>query len=338
MIKDKIEKVIASKNLSFDEAYETMSYIMNGDVNNTHIAALLTALKCKGEHPDEVAGFAKAMREKSVKLESSGVKNAIDVCGTGGDGSGTFNISTAAAFVIAGAGIPVAKHGNRSISSKCGSADVLTELGVDVNLSPEQSSKALNEIGITFMYAPLYHPAMKYVASVRKELAMKTVFNLLGPLTNPAGTKRQLIGTYDDSASELISKALKHLEMEKVCIVCTENRFDEISLGGKTNVKEFSAGKEIKSYTVNNETFGYPEVDHIEIKGNSPEENAGIITRLLTENKKNAAFHVVAANAAMGLYSAGISEDLMNCRDIAEDSILSGKAFQKLEQLKNFKG
>ena len=338
MIKDKIEKIIASENLSFDEAHETMSHIMSGEVNNTHIAALLTALKCKGEHPDEVAGFAKAMREKSVKLDSSGIKNAIDVCGTGGDGSGTFNISTAAAFVIAGAGIPVAKHGNRSISSKCGSADVLTELGINVNLSPEQSAKALKEVGITFMFAPHYHPAMKYVAPVRKELAMKTVFNLLGPLTNPAGTKRQLIGTYNDSASDLISEALKHLEMEKVCIVCTENKFDEISLGGNTKVKEFSAGKEIKSYIVNNETFGYPNVDHIEIKGNSPEENAGIITRLLTENKKNAAFYVVAANAAMGLYSAGVSDLLQECRDIAEESILSGKAYQKLEQLKDFKG
>ena len=336
MIKDKIEKIIASKNLSFEESFETMSHIMNGEVNNTHIAALLTALKCKGEHPDEVAGFAKAMREKSVKLDSSDIQNAIDVCGTGGDGSGTFNISTAAAFVIAGAGIPVAKHGNRSISSKCGSADVLSELGVNVNLSPEQSAKALKDVGVTFMFAPHYHPAMKFVAPVRKELAMKTVFNLLGPLTNPAGTKKQLIGTYNDSASELMSKALKHLEMEKVCLVCTENKHDEITLNGNTNVKEFSNGKEIKTYTINNESFGYPVVSHDEIKGDSSNQNADIITKLFTENKKSAAFFVVAANAAMGLYSAGVSEDLQECKNIAEDSILSGKAFQKLEQLKKF--
>lgn len=336
MIKDKIEKIIASENLSFDESFETMSHIMSGEVSNTHIAALLTALKCKGEHPNEVAGFAKAMREKSVKLDSSGMQNAIDVCGTGGDGSGTFNISTAAAFVIAGAGIPVAKHGNRSISSKCGSADVLTELGVNVNQSPEQSAKALKDVGITFMFAPHYHPAMKFVAPVRKELAMKTIFNLLGPLTNPAGTKRQLIGTYNDSASELMSEALKHLEMERVCLVCTDNKHDEITLNGTTKVIEFSAGKEIKSYTVNNETFGYPEVDHLEIKGDSSKQNADIITKLFTENKKNAAFFVVTANAAMGLYSADVSEDLQECKNIAEDSILSGKAFQKLEQLKNF--
>jgi anthranilate phosphoribosyltransferase len=336
MIKDKIEKIIASENLSFDESFETMSHIMSGEVNNTHIAALLTALKCKGEHPDEVAGFAKAMREKSVKLDSSGIQNAIDVCGTGGDGSGTFNISTAAAFVIAGAGIPVAKHGNRSISSKCGSADVLTELGVNVNLSPEQSAKALKDVGITFMFAPHYHPAMKFVAPVRKELAMKTIFNLLGPLTNPAGTKRQLIGTYNDSASELMSEALKHLEMEKVCLVCTENKHDEITLNGNTKVKEFSNRKEIKAYTINNESFGYPVVNHNEIKGDSSKQNADIITKLFTENKKNAAFFVVAANAAMGLYSAGVAEDLQECKNIAEGSILSGKAFQKLEQLKNF--
>jgi anthranilate phosphoribosyltransferase len=238
--------------------------------------------------------------------------------------------------VIAGAGIPVAKHGNRSISSKCGSADVLSELGVNVNLSPEQSAKALKDVGVTFMFAPHYHPAMKFVAPVRKELAMKTVFNLLGPLTNPAGTKKQLIGTYNDSASELMSKALKHLEMEKVCLVCTENKHDEITLNGNTNVKEFSNGKEIKTYTINNESFGYPVVSHDEIKGDSSNQNADIITKLFTENKKSAAFFVVAANAAMGLYSAGVSEDLQECKNIAEDSILSGKAFQKLEQLKKF--
>lgn len=336
MIKDKIEKIISGESLSFDEAFETMIHVMSGEINNTHIAALLTSLKCKGESPEEVAGFAKAMREKSVKINSDGIKNHVDVCGTGGDGSGTFNISTAAAFVVAGTGITVAKHGNRSISSKCGSADVLTALGVDVNLTPEQSEKALKEIGISFLFAPLYHPAMKFVAPVRKELAMKTVFNLLGPLTNPAGTKSQLIGTYNDSASELVSEALQYLDMVKVCIVCTENKNDEITLNGETKVKEFNKGKEIKTYIVNNETFGYPKIDPEEIKGDNPEENAEIIKRLFTENKKDSAFYVVAANAAMGLYSAGVSYDLQKCKDIAEDSILSGKAFHKLEQLKNF--
>lgn len=337
MIKEKIEKVIARQNLTFDESFSVMSEIMDGAVNNSLIAALLVGLKSKTEHPAEVAGFAKAMREKSVKIKS-GNANAVDVCGTGGDGSGTFNISTAAAFVVAGAGVPVAKHGNRSISSKCGSADVLTELGVDINLTPEQSEKALSEIGITFMFAPLYHPAMKHVMPVRRELAMRTVFNMLGPLTNPAGTKHQLIGTFNDTASGLMAEALKYLEMEKVCIVCTDNKYDEITLDGNTTVREFESGNEVKSYSVNNETFGYPVVNSEKIKGDSANENAAIMTKMFLDKKKNEPFFVVAANAAFGLYAAKAAPTLKECQMIAEESILSGKAYEKLEELRNFKG
>ncbi|MFA5659447.1 MAG: anthranilate phosphoribosyltransferase [Oscillospiraceae bacterium] len=337
MIKEKIEKVISRGNLTFDESFSVMSEIMDGAVNNSLISALLIALKSKGEIPAEVAGFAKAMREKSVKIKC-GDENAVDVCGTGGDNSGTFNISTAAAFVVAGTGVKVAKHGNRSISSKCGSADVLTELGVNINLTPEQAEKALKEIGITFMFAPLYHPAMKHVMPVRRELGMRTVFNMLGPLTNPAGTKRQLIGTFNDTAAGLISESLKYLEMEKVCIVCTDNRFDEITLDGNTTVMEYVAGNKVKSYKVNNGTFGYPAVNAAKIKGDSANENAAIMAKMFLDRKKSDPFYVVAANAAFGLFAAGAAKTIKECRDIAEDSIISGKAFDKLEQLKNFKG
>ncbi|NLT51891.1 MAG: anthranilate phosphoribosyltransferase [Ignavibacteria bacterium] len=337
MIQKKIEKVINRENLTVEESVSIMNQIMEGTVNNSLIAALLIGLKSKGESAEEVAGFVKTMRDKSIKIKCAD-PNAVDVCGTGGDESGTINISTAASFVVAGAGFTVAKHGNRSISSKSGSADVLAELGINIGLSPEKAEKSLNEIGITFMFAPLFHPAMKYVMPVRKELAMRTVFNMLGPLTNPAGTKRQLIGTFNDTSAELISMALPHLDMEKVLVICTENKFDEITLTGNTIVREYSHGKSTNIYKINNETFGYPFVELEQIKGNSAAENAAIITKIFTEKGKTPLFYVIAANAAMGLYAAGAENSLIKCAALAEDSILSGKALGKIEELKHFMG
>ena len=222
-MKSYIEKVIIREDLTFEEAYHVMHTIMSGEVNNAHLAGILIALKAKGECAAEIAGFAKAMREKSIKVKVSN-PNVIDVCGTGGDDSGTFNISTAAAFVVAGAGVAVAKHGNKSISSRSGSADVLTEMGININLSPDATKQALEEIGISFLFAPQYHPAMKYAAVVRKELGMKTAFNLLGPLTNPAGTKRQLIGVYNNRSAKLLAEAAQYLDMEHVCFICTGDK------------------------------------------------------------------------------------------------------------------
>lgn len=210
-----IQKVLDKNDLSLDESYSAMQKIMSGAISNSQMAAFLVALKFKSESPEEVAGFAKAMRDKSIKINCDS-QNVIDVCGTGGDESGTFNISTATSFVVAGAGIKVAKHGNRSISSKCGSADVLQELGVKIDLTPEQSEEALNKVGIAFLFAPIYHPAMKHAAQVRKELAMKTIFNLLGPLTNPAGTKKQIVGTFHRRAAELLTDAAQFLDYEKI--------------------------------------------------------------------------------------------------------------------------
>jgi len=334
-MKEYLEKVIDGENLSLDEAYNVMYSIMSGNENNSKIASLLTALKIKHETAEEVAGFVKAMREKVIKIKCDD-ENVIDVCGTGGDGSGTFNISTAVGFVAAGAGVKVAKHGNRSISSKCGSSDVLHELGVDVQLSPELSEKALNEIGIAFLFAPLYHPAMKHVASIRKELEFRSIFNILGPLTNPAGTKRQLIGTFNDAASKLMSEAVKYIDMKKVCFICSNNSFDEISLSHPTNVIETISNNGMIFYQLTNKSFGFPNVEIKDIQGSSARENAEIIYKIFSGKDKTAGYYVVAANAALALKAAGVSDDLNDCVKIAEESIQSGNTLKKLNELKEF--
>ncbi len=335
MIKEYLEKIISNKDLSFDESFTAMSEIMNGEVNNSLLAGFLIALKSKGETPAEVAGFAKAMQEKSIKINCDD-ENVIDVCGTGGDNSGSFNISTATAFVVAGAGIKVAKHGNRSISSKSGSADVLQTLGVNINLTKEQSEKALNKIGIAFLFAPLYHPAMKYAAPVRKELGMKTVFNMLGPLTNPARVKKQIIGTFNLKAAKIMVEAARYLDLQKVCFICGNDKYDEIYLGDITEVHEYNNGEKIRSYTLSNESFGYPLIHQNDIKGDTPEVNAQIILDIFNNKKMNGAFHTVAANAALALYAAEFSDDLNECKKAAEHSIISGAALAKLNEFKKF--
>lgn len=334
-MKEYLEKVIEGQNLTFDEAYKVMYSIMSGNENNSKIASLLTALKMKKETAEEVAGFVKAMREKVIKVTCDD-ENVIDVCGTGGDGSGTFNISTAVGFVAAGAGVKVAKHGNKSISSKCGSSDVLHELGVEVQLSPELSERALNEIGIAFLFAPLYHPAMKHVAPIRKELEFRSIFNILGPLTNPAETKRQLIGTFNDAVAKLMSEAVKHLEMKKVCFICTDNSFDEVSLTHPSNVIETMGNNGMYIYQLTHESFGFPKVELKEIQGGSAKENAEIIYKIFSGKEKTPGYYVVAANAAVALKVAGLSDDLNECINIAEESIQSGKTLNKLNELKKF--
>lgn len=335
MIKYFLEKITNKESLSLQESFNVMNMIMKGEVNNSQIAGLLVGLKAKGEAAEEVAGFALAMRENSIKINSD-VTNTIDLCGTGGDYAGTFNISTAASFVAAGAGIKVAKHGNRAISSNSGSADVLRELGVNINLTSEQSERALNEVGIAFLFAPLYHPAMKYVAPVRGELGIKTIFNILGPLTNPAGTKKQIIGTFNYKTARLMSQAAKFLDMEKVCFVCTADRLDEISLNDITYVNEYKKDKNVYHYSINNETFSYPLLNQEKIKGGNPKVNAEIIYNLLTKKERNSVFNVVAANAAMGLYAGGYSSELKECLFAAEESIVSNKAYESFLSLKEF--
>lgn len=330
-----IDKVLEKHNLTVDESFEAMQKIMEGEVSNSQMAAFLVALKFKGEAPEEVAGFAKAMRAKSIKINSTD-NNIIDVCGTGGDDSGTFNISTAVSFVVAGAGVNVAKHGNRSISSRCGSADVLTELGVKVDLTPQQSEEALNTVGIAFLFAPLYHPAMKHAAQVRKELAMKTVFNLLGPMTNPAGTKKQIIGTFHRRAAELLSEAAQFLDFENVKFICTSNQYDEILLRGTTDVYEYSSGKETNSYEITHKDFDLPQAELSSLTGGDAATNAGMILKILKDKERGTGFDVVTANAALALHTAGTADTLIDCKKAAEESILSGKAFSKLNELIKF--
>ncbi len=335
MIKHLLEKITAKENLTVEEAYSLMETIMNGELNNSHLAGMLLALRTKGETARELAGFVKAMRDKSVKIKSPS-EYTIDLCGTGGDGSGTFNISTAASFVAAGAGIYVAKHGNRSISSKCGSADLLKQLGINISLSPDKAEKALSEIGIAFLFAPDYHPSMKFASSVRSELGMKTIFNILGPLTNPAGTKRQLIGTFSSKASAIMSEAADYLDMEKICFVNSAGMYDEISLSFDTEVIEYSNNSGLKKYSLTSADFCYPAAEPLNLKGDGAEENASIILEVLKEKKINDPFRVIAANASAALYCAGFSEYLSDCTAAAEESILSGKAYEKLVKLKEF--
>lgn len=334
MIKNMLDKLVTGTGLSLEEARQVMNEIMKGNVNHSLLAGLLIALKVKGESAEEVAGFAIAMRESGIKLNYPD-DNVIDVCGTGGDNSGTFNISTAAAFVAAGAGVKVAKHGNRSISSNCGSADVLSELGVNINLTAEKSIEALDKIGITFLFAPQYHPAMKYAAQVRKELGTKTIFNLLGPLTNPAGVKKQIIGTYNNSASELYSLAAQYLDFEKVCFLCAGNKYDEIILDQKTKMIEYNKDG-LNESEISAETFGYPEVSVNEIQGGDAKDNAQIISELFRNKKQNGIFYTVCANAAAALYTAGVSDNFLDCKNAAEKSILDGAAYDKLNRLIEF--
>jgi len=335
MIKKYIQKVIERENLSFEESYQVMDHIMSGEVNNSQLAGFLIALKAKGETSPEIAGFAKAMRDKSIKIKCDD-ENAIDVCGTGGDNSGTFNISTAVAFAAAGAGVTVAKHGNRSMSSKCGSADVLQQLGVNISLPKDKSEEALNKIGITFLFAPEYHPAMKYAVPVRKELGMKTVFNILGPLTNPAGVKKQVIGTFSVDAAKNMSGSAEFLGMEKVCFLCCCDKYDEIFLGNQTDIYEYSSGKGVSFYKIDNSSFNYPAISNEEIIGGSAELNAGIILDVFENKTTNGAFHTIAANTALALYCAGLSDNLSECKRAAEESILGGAALSKLNELRKF--
>ena len=334
MIKKTLDKLLDGKGLSFDEAVNTADLLMKGEVNNSQTAALLTLLKVKGETPTEIAGFATAMKNNGIKIKTD-LSNTMDVCGTGGDNSDSFNISTAVAFVVAAAGIKVAKHGNRSITSKSGSSDVLSALGIKIDLTPEQSEKALKKIGISFLFAPIYHPAMKNVAPVRRELGFRTIFNMLGPLTNPAGTVKQIIGTFNNEASLKMAEAAKILGMEHVAFICTNNRYDEITLSHPTRIIELNKN-ELTDFEITAETFGSEKISLDKIAGGTPEENAKIIEEIFTSGNRDARMKVVAANAAMALFISGNSNSLNTAMQRAEEIILSGAAMKKLNELKYF--
>ena len=331
MIQGVIQQLIDGQDLDRGAARGTMDQIMSGGATDAQIGAFLIALRCKGETVDEIAGFAEAMREKATPI-GGGREPMIDTCGTGGDGSGTFNISTAVAFVAAGAGLCVAKHGNRAMSSKCGSADVLAALGVDVEASAEKVATCLDEVGIGFLFAPKLHGAMKHAIGPRKEIGTRTVFNILGPLTNPAGARRQLIGVFAAELTERMAAVLRALGSERALVVHGSDGLDELTLTGPSQVTELRDG-ELETYEVAPGDFGYDVVDGSALEGGDATENARILTDVL-KGIAGAPRDVVVMNAAAAIVAGGLADRLQDGAARAEAAIESGKALAALENLK----
>lgn len=332
-MKEYLNILFNGESLNSEQAELVMLNIIEGKYSNEQIAAFLGALRARGEKVEEIVGFVKAMRKKALKVELE-APNLIDICGTGGDGRNTFNISTASAFVLSAAGAKVAKHGNRAISSKCGSTDVLTALGVKTDFSPEKIKDIINETGLAFLAAPLFHPAMKTVAPIRQALGVKTVFNLLGPLCNPTGLKRQIIGVYDQKLLYILAKALKELGSEEVIVLCSDDGLDEVSLAEKTSIEHLKEGK-IYSYTISPQDFGF-NFSNENLEGGTPQENAEIIESIL-KGEKSAKADVVIINSALALVVSGVAKNLKTASKKVKEVIESGKAYKKLEQLRSIK-
>ena len=333
MIQEAIAKLVEKQNLAQEEAEQVMNEIMEGKATDAQIAGFLVALRLKGETIDEITACAKVMREKASIIKPN-LKPLIDVVGTGGDKSGTFNISTCAALVVAGSGIAVAKHGNKSVSSKCGSADVLAALGVKIDLEPKKVEQCINEIGFGYMFAPKFHGAMKYAIGPRKELAIRTVFNILGPLTNPAEAPYELMGVFDDALTEPLAAVLGKLGCKHAFVV-HGNGLDEITIEAETKVSEYKDGC-VRTFDIKPTDFGIKLASLEEIKGGTPEECAKIITDILTGKEKGAKRDVVLLNAGASIFVAGKANSIQEGIDIAKGSIDSGNAFKKLEELKSF--
>jgi len=327
MIVNLIEKLVQKKDLTFDESKSAMTLIMEGEASPSQFGSLITALRMKGETVDEVSGMASVMRSMSLHVQSE--NDLIDTCGTGGDGFGTFNISTAAAFVAAGAGQKIAKHGNRAMSSKSGSADVLEALGVNIQLHPEQISKCIEETGFGFMFAQSFHPSMKYAAGPRREMGIRTVFNLLGPLTNPAGAARQVIGVADPSIGELMAKVLGKLGSEKALVVHGDDGLDEITISTSSTVWELERGH-VKKYQIRPQDFGLSVSSLDQIKADNAIESATLIRTVLA-GEKSAARDIVLLNAGASLFVSGMSNEFDECISIGADAIDSGKAMKSLD-------
>jgi anthranilate phosphoribosyltransferase len=332
MIKEAILKVYKHENLNYDEAYKTMDEIMSGEASEVQMSAYLTAMAMKGETIEEITASAEAMRAHCLRLLND--ENVLEIVGTGGDGSNTFNISTTSSIVISAAGIPVAKHGNRSASSKCGAADVLEELGVNIHISPSRSLRCLKENNICFLFAQNYHLSMKYVAPVRKELSIRTIFNILGPLTNPAGASMQVLGVYEKELVEPLMEVLKNLGVESAVSVYGMDGMDEISVSDKTFVCELKDGKTM-SYEISPELFGMERCSKGDLVGGDAKENAQITMSIL-KGEKGPKRNAVLLNSAAGLYVAGKVESLREGVELAAEIIDSGKALRQLENFIEF--
>ena len=325
-----LERLVNGECLSVEEAREMMSKLMSGDLHECEIAAVLVALRVRGETVDEIAGFATAMRQKAVRIAPKRT-GLVDTCGTGGDGRQTFNISTAAALLAAAMGIPIAKHGNRAVSSKCGSADVLEALGVNIALAPERVAELIDRVGIGFLFAPQHHPAMKHAAPVRKAMGIRTVFNLLGPLTNPAGVKRQLLGVFRPDLTETVCNVLHTLGAEKARVVHGLDGTDEVSITGDTIVSALEDGA-VRTFRFSPEDAGLSRAQLDAISGGSAEENAAHIRSILS-GANGPRSDAVLLNAGFVAVVADRAPDVATGVELARDTIQSGRAFELLTEL-----
>lgn len=327
MIKEAIIALSRKENLSYETAMAVMNEIMDGEASEVQMSAYLTALAMKGETIDEITASAAGMRAHCIKLLHD--MDVLEIVGTGGDHSNSFNISTTSALVAAAGGVPVAKHGNRAASSKCGAADVLEALGVNITVPPEKSTALLKEIGICFLFAQNYHIAMKYVAPVRRELGIRTVFNILGPLSNPAGANMQVMGVYDEALVKPLAQVLKNLGVKSFMVVYGQDRLDEISMSAPTTVCEL-VGDELKEYVITPEEFGFTRCGKDDLTGGSPEENAAI-TRAVLRGEPGPKRNAVVLNSGAALYVAGKAATLKEGVALAESIIDQGLAAAKLE-------
>jgi len=336
MMKEAIAKLVAGTDLSEAEMIGVMETIMGGEATAAQIGAFVTALRIKGETVDEITGAAKVMRAKATKVHAVGEGEIlVDTCGTGGDASGTFNVSTTSAFVVAAAGIPVAKHGNRSVSSHCGSADVLEALGVDLTLSAEQIGQSIREIGIGFMFAPALHGAMKHAIGPRREIGIRTIFNILGPLTNPAGANVQVMGVFDPSLTEPLAKVLGKLGTRRALVVCGEGNLDEITITGTTRISDWANG-ELTTYSIHPSELGMATASLAEIKGGKTAAEAATQLRSVLSGKPGPCLDMVLLNSGAALMAAGRTADLAAGVALAREMVVSGAALNKVEALVTF--
>lgn len=330
MITEAVKKLVDNQDLTYDEALACMDEIFNGEASEIQTAGYLTALRMKGETVEEISASAKGMRNHATQLEHEGIE-VLEIVGTGGDCSDSFNISTTSGIVAAAAGIPIAKHGNRSVSSKCGAADVLEALGVNITIEPEKMSKVLKESNMSFMFAQVYHKAMKYVAPVRGSLGIRTIFNILGPLTNPANASMQLMGVYEEALVEPMAKVLSNLGVKNGMVVYGQDCLDEISLSAPTTVCEIRDG-ELKSYVIEPEQFGLKKCGKEDLVGGNPEENAVITKAILSGEERGPKRDAVVLNAAACIYIAGKADSIEAAVKVAEEMIDSGKAMGVLNK------
>lgn len=327
-----LKKVIKKEDFTEKEAEEIMREIMSGNVTNAQLGAFLTALSMKGETFEEIVGFARTMRNFANRIQPQVKGDLLDTCGTGGDLIKTFNISTISAIIVAGSGVPIAKHGNRAVTSKCGSADLLESLGVNINLDPEGVKNCIEKVGIGFMFAPLFHPAMKHAMPTRRELKIRTVFNILGPLTNPANAKCHVLGVFKKELAPVMAKVLKSLDANHVFAVHNSCGIDEVAPVGINYITEYNNGN-LETYAITNKDFNIPDSSINDILAGNSAENLKIAVDILKNRTNGARYNTVLMNASLALKSANITNDFQEGVSIAKNTLESGKAFETLERL-----